>query len=113
MDLGKKGEEMVERLLMARGFTRLVRNYRFDHGELDIVMSKQNHLYFIEVKTRSGVSFGYPEEAVGLKKRKSMHKVAEAFISQCAYYSFSPRFLIAAVIVIAKTASVRFFEMEE
>ncbi len=58
----------------------MTRNFRSEHGEIDIVARKAGRLHFIEVKTRRTRSFGHPEEAVTPGKQQHMINCALYFI---------------------------------
>ena len=55
--LGRRGEEAAVRLLLAKGYTILARNWRVRSGELDIVARDGRTLVFVEVKTRRRSGF--------------------------------------------------------
>ena len=66
--LGRQGEQLAVDFLTEAGLTVLGRNWRCADGEIDIVALDGRTLVVCEVKTRSGVRFGSPLEAVtGLK----------------------------------------------
>ena len=46
---GKKGEDMVAKFLIKRGYTVLKRNYICRFGEIDIIACKNNVVAFIEI----------------------------------------------------------------
>lgn len=62
--LGAYGEELAARHLSERGLVVLDRNWRCPQGEIDLVLRDGDTLVVCEVKTRSGVGFGTPHEAV-------------------------------------------------
>jgi putative endonuclease len=66
--LGRFGEEVAARHLIAEGFIVLERNWRCDAGEIDIVARDGDALVVVEVKTRSSVDHGTPFEAVTQRK---------------------------------------------
>ncbi len=73
-ELGAWGEEYACSYLLQDGAQIIERNARTPFGEIDIV-ARQNGLYvFIEVKTRSSVLGGYPEEAITTEKIKHMEE---------------------------------------
>ena len=74
--LGRRGEDLAESFLRARGYEILARNYRTPVGEVDIVARQGETLIFVEVKTRRSRRFGLPEEA--LTRRKQAHLLAAA-----------------------------------
>ena len=77
--LGKWGESLAAAYYQKNGYVLLARNFRCAHGELDLICSRKNTLYIIEVKTRQSSTFGYPEEAVTEKKFKRMQRCAAAY----------------------------------
>jgi len=81
-ELGKQGEDAVAAYLAAKGYRILHRNWRFLKDELDIVAETADHLVFVEVKTRSNIIFGEPEEAVTKKKQRFLIRAANAYIEK-------------------------------
>jgi len=80
--LGKKGEDMAAGFLLAQSYTILRRNFRSGRGEIDIIARFENHIIFVEVKWRSRVDFGFPEEAVSEAKANLIAQTAEAFLEE-------------------------------
>ena len=68
-NLGRWGEEVAARYLEERGYRLIARNYRTPYGEIDLIFEQDATVVFVEVKTRSGLGYGQPEEAVTKKKR--------------------------------------------
>ena len=75
--LGRYGEEVAARHLVAQGMTLLDRNWRCDEGELDLVLREGDVLVVCEVKTRSGPVGGAPHEAVDAAKLDRLGRLAE------------------------------------
>lgn len=67
-DLGAAGEARAADYLLAQGFTVLERNWRGDHGEIDIIASHDGVLAIVEVKTRTTLDYGDPLAAVDRHK---------------------------------------------
>ena len=67
-DLGKFGEELAVEFLEKNGYTILETNWFFNKAEIDIIAQKENILAVVEVKTRSSLDFGLPQEFVKPKK---------------------------------------------
>lgn len=81
--LGKWGEELACRRLIEDGYTILVRNFRHHRfSEIDIIASKNAEISFIEVKTRAGLGYGRPREAVTTNKQKKIYRCAQYFLQQ-------------------------------
>jgi putative endonuclease len=75
-DTGDFGENMAVDYLQKRGFEILERNWRYKHLEIDIIASKQNLLHIVEVKTRSSIEFGYPEQMITKHKMQFLKNAA-------------------------------------
>lgn len=79
-ETGKQGEDEAARYLRENGYEIMTRNYRYQHAEIDIVAKKGKLLIFTEVKTRTNISYGNPEEFVSYTKAKLVMKAAEHYI---------------------------------
>ncbi len=74
--LGRKGEQLAVEYLEQAGLRILDRNYRCAEGEIDIVAAERRVLVACEVKTRSGIRFGTPIEAITRQKRSRLRRLA-------------------------------------
>lgn len=77
---GDQGEQIAVEYIIKNGFIVLERNYRYKRAEIDIIAQKDDQLVFLEVKTRNGSFFGYPEEAVDEKKTEMILMAANQYI---------------------------------
>lgn len=68
--LGFSGERAAVKYLKRQGYKIEARNFRCPFGEVDIIAKKGGYLAFIEVKTRTGDSFGRPNEAVRTDRQR-------------------------------------------
>ena len=80
--LGERGEQMAADHLARAGWTVLHRNYRLGHKEIDLVARRGEVVAFVEVKTRAGLGYGHPLEAVTPKKRREIQQVAAAWVER-------------------------------
>ncbi len=78
-DLGRAGEERAAEYLRAQGDDILDCNWRCPLGEIDIVARSGPVICIVEVKTRSGLGFGHPFEAVDERKRRRLWRLAAAW----------------------------------
>ncbi len=78
-DTGFLGENMAADHLIKLGYEILERNWRYKHLELDIIASKNGILNIIEVKTRSSIRFGFPEQSIGRQKMQYLKNAAAVF----------------------------------
>lgn len=81
-ELGKLGEEMAVEFLKKEGYTILQTNYTFQKAEIDILAQKAAVLAVVEVKTRSSLDFGLPQDFVKPKKIQLLVKAVDAFVTQ-------------------------------
>jgi putative endonuclease len=77
---GMKAEEEAAIFLSAKGYEIVERNYRHKHAEIDIIATKDNVLVFVEVKSRSSLKFGMPEDFVNNRKASKVIEGAEAYL---------------------------------
>ena len=81
-ETGKKGEDLAADFLQNEGFQILERNWKNRFEEIDIIALENELLVIVEVKTRSSLAFGKPEESVGLRKQRLLVNAAEAYIKK-------------------------------
>ncbi|MEJ0031200.1 MAG: YraN family protein [Bacteroidota bacterium] len=79
MQTGNEGESAAAEFLIAKGYEIVFRNYRYGRAEIDLIVKKDNWLVFVEVKTRSGNDFGFPEEFVDREKEQNILYAAENY----------------------------------
>ncbi|HKM40245.1 MAG TPA: YraN family protein, partial [bacterium] len=80
--VGKQGEEFAQRYLARLGYRIIERNFSCPIGEIDLIAQDGNTLVFIEVKTRSSLRFGLPEEAVTRTKQQKLRNVASYYLQR-------------------------------
>lgn len=91
--IGELGEDIACKFLSGKDFQIVERNYTRKWGEIDIVATKEDRIYFIEVKSMSvdldtlnkkGTdpnNKNYrPEENMHPQKMKRMHKVVQTYL---------------------------------
>jgi putative endonuclease len=79
-DLGKLGEELAVEFLEKNGYTILETNWTFQKAEVDIIAQKGTIIAVIEVKTRSSIDFGLPQDFVKPKKIQLLVKAINEYI---------------------------------
>jgi putative endonuclease len=77
--LGKWGEAYALKHLLGIGYVLKARNYKFNRMEIDLVMTDEQTLVVVEVKTRHSAELGEPWRAVNLAKQKQIIRVANYF----------------------------------
>ncbi len=78
--VGAEKEAMVSAYLQQAGYEIVERNFYSRHGEIDIIAKKDGYLVFIEVKYRSGLSYGAPEAAVTPLKQQHLRNAAQYYL---------------------------------
>lgn len=79
-ELGKLGEELAVEFLQKNGYDILETNWLFQKAEIDIIAQKENILAIVEVKTRSTVDFGLPQDFVKPKKIQLLVKAVNEYV---------------------------------
>ena len=79
-ELGKLGEELAVDFLEKNGYEILNRNWTFQKAEIDIIAQKAEILAIIEVKTRSSIDFGLPQDFVKPKQIQSLVKAVNQYV---------------------------------
>jgi putative endonuclease len=105
--VGRYGERLAGRHLLARGLVLLDRNWRCPSGELDIVARDGPVLVFVEVKTRRSGRFGVPAEAVGADKARRLRRLAARWLAaHAAGDRREIRFDVVSVLLGSDTVGV-------
>ena len=110
--LGAYGETLAAEFLLRHGFQILARNFRVRGAELDIIARKEDALYFVEVKTRSGFSYGAPESAIHYYKQQHMRFAAQIFLARNPSYADNEMHLSSLAVAVdsaARRVRLRFF----
>lgn len=97
--IGDSGEKLAEAYLISKGYRILAKNYKTSLGEIDLVATDETSLVFVEVKTRRGLGYGYPSEAVTFIKQKKISQVAAQYIKHFRLYDVPVRFDVIEVYI--------------
>ena len=74
--LGKSGEELALKFLEKKKYRIISRGYRLFRGEIDIIAEHKDFLVFIEVRTKTSLEFGHPEESITFTKKERLRVAA-------------------------------------
>ncbi len=77
---GRSAEDLAAEFLLGKGWTIVKRNFRVRGAELDLVGLDGDTLVFVEVKQRTTLDQGFPEEAVGPRKIAKLYLAAKFFL---------------------------------
>ena len=78
--VGELGERWARKHLERHGYRIRETNFRCREGEIDIVAQHGDSLVFVEVRTKTGSSFGSPEESVTTAKQEKLVAVALSYL---------------------------------
>lgn len=96
-DLGKLGEDIAAKHLLANGYKILDRNWIYQKKELDIVALKDDILVVVEVKSRSTDYFEHPSDAITLSKIKFLVRATQGYVDS-KELEYEVRFDVISVI---------------
>ncbi|GAA3598732.1 YraN family protein [Kribbella ginsengisoli] len=97
--VGKYGEDLAARYLVANGFTILERNWRCGQGEIDIVARENRTLVVCEVKTRRGLGYGSPLESITYRKLTKLRQLVGHWLREHEVRPGEVRIDIVAVLL--------------
>ncbi|TLU97888.1 YraN family protein [Dyadobacter luticola] len=97
-DLGHWGEAKAAGFLEEKGYEVIEKNFKKGFAEIDLIVKKDKMLIFVEVKTRSNVSFGMPEEFVNVIKARGIMRSAENYIFDNDWF-WDVRFDIVSILI--------------
>lgn len=80
-ELGKLGEQLAIDFLKRAGYEIVETNWVFQKAEIDIIARRENLLSVVEVKTRTGIGFGLPQEFVDRKKIRLLIKAVNEYVT--------------------------------
>lgn len=101
--VGDRGEDLAAGFLVQQGYRILERNYRYEHAEVDLVCfdpeENGGEIVFVEVKTRTTLSYGRPEEGVSPEQEKHIARAADAFLYERKLDNARCRFDVVSVML--------------
>lgn len=79
-ETGSCKEQYAADYLRKKGYDIYTMNFRCKIGEIDIIAKDAEYLVFCEVKYRTTVNYGYPEEAVNYRKQNRIRQVSRYYM---------------------------------
>jgi len=80
--VGKWGEEVAAKYLIAKGYEVIAQNVRTPYGEIDIIAKQLDVTIFVEVKTLTTSKDFFPEHNITQRKREHMFACAEHYAAE-------------------------------
>jgi putative endonuclease len=95
---GQRAEQLAADLLEKQGMRIVARNWRQPGGELDLVADDGGTCVFVEVRSRTGLDFGHPLEAISPQKRGQVVRAARLYLDSAASPASGYRFDVVGVL---------------
>jgi putative endonuclease len=108
-EIGGIAEGIAEKHLQNIGYAILEKNWFYGHYELDIVARDGNELVIVEVKSRNGIRYEHPSEAVTNAKIKRIVDAADAYIQE-KDLDLETRFDIITIIFFGQNFELEHFK---
>jgi putative endonuclease len=96
-------ESVALKYLSSQGLILHTSNFHSRFGEVDIIMTDQDCLVFIEVKYRTSDRFGSPFEQVSVKKQQKIIKTAQLFLQKHSLSEYNTKCRFDVVSLIGTT----------
>jgi len=97
--IGLAGEKAARAYLEEQGYEIIETNYRCPLGEVDIIARDRDFLVLVEVRTRTGLSFGGPEESINAEKARRLQRLALYYLKSFTNKELPCRIDLVAVIL--------------
>jgi putative endonuclease len=94
---GQLGEDLACRFVEELGYKILEKNWRYKKAEIDIIAFDVDILVFIEVKSRSYLYYGEPEESISTYKENLIIDAAHQYMEQVKHF-WEIRFDIMSIV---------------
>lgn len=108
-DTGGFAERIAEQHLIKLGYKILDKNWYHGHYELDIVARDGDELVIVEVKSRQGLHYEHPSEAVTGAKIKRIVDAADAYIHE-KNLDLETRFDIITIVFLNQKFELEHFK---
>jgi putative endonuclease len=96
--VGRYGERIAARYLVAQGFAIMDRNWRCEVGEIDIIARDGDWLVMCEVKTRRSLVCGQPAEAVDARKLQRLRQLTVRWLLESGLHPPQIRIDVVGVL---------------
>ena len=96
-EVSKLGEKAAQKFLKTRGYRIRETGFRCRHGEIDIIAQQKDCLVFVEVRTKSNLEFGTPEESITQAKKERL--IASALTYTATHQNLPPLWRIDVIAI--------------
>ncbi len=78
--LGNRAEDLALKFLKKQGLALLQRNFNCRFGEIDLIMTDNDYLVFVEVRYRKDQNFGGALASIDQRKQRKLTNSAEHYL---------------------------------
>lgn len=111
-ELGRIGENIIADYITKLGYKVVERNFACNQGEIDIIAKDKEELVFIEVKTRTDISYGEASEAVTNTKKRHLINSIKYYIYKQKLENQPIRIDVAEVYINKGKVKVNYIKQE-
>lgn len=103
--VGRAGEDAAAEFLLSEGLDIIARNVRYCHREIDIICCDDEHIVFVEVKSRTLPEhagkgrFGPPSSAIDPEKRQNLLSAVRYWLAAHPHPGLYPRMDVIEVLL--------------
>ncbi len=88
--IGDAAEVRARRYLEQQGLQYVTHHYQCRLGEIDLIMTDQDNMVFVEVRYRQKTHFSHPVETIDRRKQKKIIKTAQFYLQWRRLYEKIP-----------------------
>lgn len=113
--IGRLGEEIARLFLISKKYRIICRNWRYEHGEIDIIALDKlsNNVVFVEVKLRTLGTDVHGYFAVSREKKSILKQTCSAFLRQYIERNATYRFDIVSVDIDRNSRELKIHHYED
>jgi putative endonuclease len=108
-EIGEIAEGLAQQHITKLGYIILNTNWYFGHFELDSVARDGDQLVIVEVKSRNGIRYEHPSEAITNAKIKRLVEAADAYIRE-KNIELETRFDVITIIFFGEKFELEHFK---
>lgn len=108
--IGTFYEREAETYLLGLGYNRVDKNVYSMFGEIDLIMEKDDVLFFVEVKYRSNTNYGTPREALNHKKIQHLERSIQLYLKSYPVKNVKYRLAFLGILKVREELQFDFIE---
>ncbi len=108
--LGEKGERLAMWYLRLKGYKIIARNFSSPSGEIDLIAKDKDTLVFVEVRSKSSIEYGRPEETVDQRKQQKIKQTARYYLHQTHQEDIYCRFDVVAIVWQGRRTEITLYQ---